>query len=273
MHKGRPLPLRPAGSVRVGGGVDLLETEAGGVVFLFGMAAWCWDPTDVVGRRLAAVSLLATKAANGVEVASAFEIDTDTLRRWTRAFEAGGTEALAVQKKGPKGPSKLDDVKRAEIVLARQAGKSMAEVAEVTGAPGDGDISLAQQMRKRLSLLGPKIQDTAKGADFTVRGHVHVVPLAHHKERVEIQWRITDADGRNLGKVIQLNEIPAGTLDHYWGNVAVVVATQAAAGVEHVMKEHRMVPPEARMQPSALHGQGGNRLLEGRRSGVEPVRQ
>lgn len=146
-------------------------------------------------------------------------------------------------------------------------------VAEVTGAPGDGDISLAQQMRKRLGLLGPKIQDTAKGADFTVRGHVHVVRLAHREERVEIQWVITDADGRNLGKVIQLNEIPAGTLDHYWGNVAVVVATQAAAGVEHVMKEHRMVPPEARVQPAALHGQGGNRLLEGRRSGVEPVRQ
>ena len=146
-------------------------------------------------------------------------------------------------------------------------------VAEVSGAPGDGDLSLARQMRKRLSLLGPEIQDTAKGADFTVRGHVRVVRLAHEKERVEIQWFIKDADGRDLGKVVQLNEIPTGTLDHYWGDVAVVVATQAAAGVEHVMKEHRMVPPEARVQPAALHGQGGKRLVEGRRSGVEPVRQ
>lgn len=146
-------------------------------------------------------------------------------------------------------------------------------VADVTGAPGDGDSALAKQLRLHLGLLGPDIQDSAEGADFAVRGQVHVVPLAHHKERVEIQWMIKDADGRDLGKVVQLNEIPAGTLDHYWGDVAVVVATQAAAGVKQVMKEHRMVPPEQQGQPAALHGQGGERLLEGQRSGVQPVRQ
>ncbi|MGH8995950.1 MAG: putative transposase [Acidimicrobiales bacterium] len=133
VRKGRPLPLRPAGSLALGEGVDLLETEVGGVVFLFGMAAWCWEPQDVAGRRLAAVSLLVTKAAGAAGVASAFDVDTDTLRRWSRAYEAGGTEALAGQKKGPKGPSVLDDDKRAEILLARQAGQSMEEVAELTG--------------------------------------------------------------------------------------------------------------------------------------------
>jgi hypothetical protein len=133
VHKGRPLPLRPAGSVAVGHGVDLLETEDGAVVFLFGMAAWCWEPTDVVGRRLAAVSLLATKAASSVDIACAFDVDTDTLRRWSRAFEAGGTDALALQKKGPRGPSKLGDEKRAEIRSARAGGKSMEAVAQLSG--------------------------------------------------------------------------------------------------------------------------------------------
>ena len=37
MRKGRPLPLEPAGSVAVTPGVQLLENDQGGVVFLWGM--------------------------------------------------------------------------------------------------------------------------------------------------------------------------------------------------------------------------------------------
>ena len=39
----------------------------------------------------------------------------------------------------------------------------------------------------------------------------------------------------NAGKVVQLNDIPAGSLDHYWADVAVVVATEAAGGVNDVI--------------------------------------
>lgn len=147
-------------------------------------------------------------------------------------------------------------------------------VAEVTGAPGDGDYALTRQMRTRLRLLGPKVQTTAKGADFTVRGHVRIVPLKHHKERVEIQWHIRNAKGQDLGKVVQLNEIPAGTLDHYWGDVAVVVATEASGGVDDVIKQQHATPARAGVQPAAVHGQVARRLLEPRGSGAhQPVRQ
>ena len=43
------------------------------------------------------------------------------------------------------------------------------------------------------------------------------------------------AAGDERGRVVQLNEIPAGTLDHYWGDVAVVVATEASNGVNDVI--------------------------------------
>ncbi len=146
-------------------------------------------------------------------------------------------------------------------------------VAEVTGAPGDGDVSLTNQMRRRLALLGPVVQTTEKGADFTVRGQVKVVPIAGRQERVEIQWIITDAKGNERGRVVQLNEIPAGTLAHYWGDVAVVVATEASGGVNDVLKKQEQIVPDA-PRPVAVRGQGDDRLLEGRRSGVEkPVRQ
>jgi hypothetical protein len=162
--------------------------------------------------------------------------------------------------------------------LFNRAAKVM--VADVTGAPGDGDDSLTRQMRTRLGLLGPTIQTTADGADYTVQGQVKAVPIAGQKQRIEIQWIIKNAAGQDLGRVVQLNEIPAGTLDHYWGDVAVVVATEASGGVNDVLK--RQTHPAADQKPApdqqptaqnaAVRGQAGTPALEGPGSGVQPVR-
>lgn len=162
--------------------------------------------------------------------------------------------------------------------LFNRAAKVM--VADVTGAPGDGDDSLTRQMRTRLGLLGPTIQTTADGADYTVQGQVKAVPIAGQKQRIEIQWIIKNAAGQDLGRVVQLNEIPAGTLDHYWGDVAVVVATEASSGVNDVLK--RQTHPAADQKPApdqqptaqnaAVRGQAGTPALEGPGSGVQPVR-
>jgi hypothetical protein len=110
------------------------------------------------------------------------------------------------------------------------------EVTDVTGAPGDGNQSLTSQMRARLAVLGPVVLTTPTGADFVVQGGVKVVPIGKGKERVEIQWIVKTPTGDERGRVVQLNEIPAGTLDHYWGDVAVVVATEASNGVNDVIK-------------------------------------
>lgn len=110
------------------------------------------------------------------------------------------------------------------------------DVAEVTGAPGDGNEALTHQMRARLAVQGPVVLTTPTGADFIVQGVVKVAPVPRRQERVEIQWIIKTALGDERGRVIQLNEIPAGTLDHYWGDVAVVVATEASNGVADVIR-------------------------------------
>ena len=108
-------------------------------------------------------------------------------------------------------------------------------VATVTGAPGDGNMALTQQMRARLAVLGPVVLTTPAGADFVVEGDVKVVPLPRRQERVEIQWTVKTGAGDERGKVVQLNEIPAGTLGRYWGDVAVVVATEASNGINDVI--------------------------------------
>ena len=105
----------------------------------------------------------------------------------------------------------------------------------VTGAPGDGNISLARQINLRLPQLGDLVQDTANGADFTLAGQIKTAKGAGDTTRVEIQWIVTDASGRERGRVLQLNEVPPGSLDLYWGEVAVQVAAEASGGVHEIL--------------------------------------
>jgi len=142
------------------------------------------------------------------------------------------------------------------------------DIPPVTGASGDGNASLTKQIRERLKALGPVIQDSADGADFIVQGNVRMVPIAGRQQRVEIVWSVKVPSGDERGKVVQLNNIPAGSLDHYWADVAVIVATEAAGGINDVIARQSGRPPGEQVR-----GQPDKPLVEGRQSGaVEPVR-
>ncbi len=131
------------------------------------------------------------------------------------------------------------------------------QVVAVTGAPGDGNGALTRQMRTMLSQLGPVVQDTATGADFIVRGEVKLVPIAGGQERVEIQWSVANPSGDERGRVVQLNDVPAGTLDSYWGDVATVVAQEAAGGVRDViLRQSGRAPGEPGSEPGAGQAAG-----------------
>ena len=107
----------------------------------------------------------------------------------------------------------------------------------VTGAPGDGNAALTRLMTAQLPTLGDVVQDTPKGADFTVAGQVRTAPGAGKTTRVEVQWVVTDGQGQERGRVVQLNEVPQGSLDQYWGDVAMAVANEASGGVRDVVTQ------------------------------------
>lgn len=137
VRRGQPLPLHPAGSVRVSGAADLVENSEGGAVFIWGMAAACWDAGDVVARRFAAVQLVLTGAATEVEVASAFGAGEASVQRWIAAFRRGGVAALAPARRGPKGPWKLTEEMEAAIRELRQGGASKGAIAAAVGVSPD----------------------------------------------------------------------------------------------------------------------------------------
>ncbi len=123
----------------------------------------------------------------------------------------------------------------------------------VRGAPGDGNQSLTARMAERLAGIGLRVQETAEGAQFAVQGQVNVVPTAPGVQRVEIIWTVSRRDGYDLGRVLQLNEVPAGSLSGLWGDVAYVVAAEASGGVRDVIANAGGFGEQqaARAQPAA----------------------
>ena len=110
----QPLPVAPAG-VEIGWAAVLVEDGDGGRMYLHGNLASAWDADDVVMRRLAAVQLVRTKAAQAIEVAAGFGVDPDTVARWAKRSGTQGVAGLVPEQRGPKGPSKLHAEVVAEI--------------------------------------------------------------------------------------------------------------------------------------------------------------
>jgi hypothetical protein len=154
---------------------------------------------------------------------------------------SAGTPDILQQEARASGPAIATLLAHIEAVRRQSDPNSLVNrpprvmVAEVTGAPGDGNRSLTREMRRILPQQGELVQDKPEGADFIVAGQVSATPGPPGMTRVEIRWSVADAQGHDLGKVVQLNDVPKGTLDGYWGDVAVVVAEEAAGGVKDVI--------------------------------------
>ena len=155
------------------------------------------------------------------------------------AWNAGdpATLGLIAKSMAPRIAALLSDINLAErkanpnSLLNR---KAHVRLLPVTGAPGDGDAALYDQMSRELASLGPIVQTRAKGADFTVAGTVVVVPGTHGLDQVTLDWKVTDRHGL-AGHVTQVNAVPHGSLSHAWGDTAIYAAHEAAAGVMQVI--------------------------------------
>lgn len=140
------------------------------------------------------------------------------------------------------------------------AGPPRIFVPAVRGAPGDGNAALTARLREALGAQGMVVQDIAQGARFAVTGQVNVVDQpATRTQRVEILWTVSRVDGFDLGRVLQLNEVPMGVLERFWGDVAFAAANEAAGGVRTVVANAGGFPPDPNAPPreaAAPRGQG-----------------
>ncbi|GBQ95044.1 hypothetical protein GLI01_32050 [Gluconacetobacter liquefaciens] len=138
----------------------------------------------------------------------------------------------------------------------------------VKGAPGDGNVALAQAFVGSLRDAEDAVQDNPRDADFTVSCVVtvsEVIPggSGHPQQHLQLVWRVVDAQGKESGAATQLHDIDAHSLDGHWGEVALAAAQEAAGGVRQVIsrysgRDNTPLPPPAGTQagaPSVAKGQ------------------
>lgn len=158
-------------------------------------------------------------------------------RAWSEAAPA--TLRAVAAEGGPKVTQLLLSVQAARASASPAAiasGPARIRLIPVRGAPGDGNTALTARLREFLSNRGYVIQELAEGAAYGVTAEVKVEPAAPGLQRVEIQWIVSRRDGEELGRVLQLNDVPTTSLQRFWGDVAYAAAEEAAGGVQTIIR-------------------------------------
>lgn len=128
-----------------------------------------------------------------------------------------------------------------------QSGTRPVIVRSVTGAPGDGRVSLRRSLAFELRKLGIRVSESPSGDGKTIvlAGEVKVAPAGGEAagDRVEIIWTVLSPAGAVVGTVKQGNTVARGSLERSWGMTAVFAARAAAPGIARIV---RRTPSEAR---------------------------
>jgi hypothetical protein len=112
-----------------------------------------------------------------------------------------------------------------------------AFVPSVSGAPGDGAVSLTSALQQELSRNGIALAGKAAPASYRVQGKVTMGQGKDGKQPIQIDWHVKDPNGKLLGTVTQKNEVPQGSLDSNWGATADLAAAAAAQGVLQLLRQ------------------------------------
>jgi hypothetical protein len=122
-------------------------------------------------------------------------------------------------------------------------------VKTVDGAPGDGNQALMLAIKQALRVRDFMVTEDPRQAVFLIDGRVEIAPPANGRQRAKVVWTVSTVSGGQVGRAIQENTIPAGSLNGAWGQVAAMVANAAAEGVEELFgrpstrRAQAVVPP------------------------------
>ncbi|HTW52398.1 MAG TPA: hypothetical protein VME45_10935 [Stellaceae bacterium] len=158
---------------------------------------------------------------------------TDQLAAPTRDW-ADGNDAQVTQLAAASaaGFASLVSAAQPAPTEAPGGGRTRVAVRKISGAPGDGDNSLATSLTAVLKHADIELVDAKDGKpDVDVDCDVKLDPIPGNKQHVKIVWHVDRASGGEIGQVAQENDIPHGQLDGAWGDIAYSVAMAAADGI------------------------------------------
>ena len=208
--------------------------------------SYIWDVTDQTGKRVNRITgeELAGRtdsrdpwAAVTPDVMQSITTKTATaIGTWMQSAAAVANAGSASQPVSTaaipgSGASAAPAAAPTATASISSSGPITAVVPNVTGAPGDGSVSLTSALQRELSRSGVALSDRPSSNTYRVEGLVKLGQSQNGRQPIQIDWHVKDPQGKQLGTVSQKNEIPEGSLDGEWGQVADAAASAAAQGI------------------------------------------
>ena len=208
--------------------------------------SYIWDVTDPAGQRVNRITgeeiVGSAQARDPWSAVSPAVIETisnktaSQVAAWMPGKGAPAASAVPVAATTPVSTSTRSAALAAPAAgpttgsIGRE-GNVTAFIPNVSGAPGDGRISLTSALQRELSRSGVSLANASTGGTYRVEGVVDVGQTKDGKQPIKIDWHVKKPNGEKVGTVSQKNEIQAGSLDGAWGATADAAAAAAAQGI------------------------------------------
>jgi hypothetical protein len=216
--------------------------------------SYIWDVTDQAGKRVNRITgeEVLVPAGGGDPWASVTpqimqtisDKTATSLAAWlptqsqTGVPVAGGSAATPAVAQGTLPPATTAAAQPAGTTTGSIAGAILSTAPRVSGAPGDGNSSLAAAMRRELEEKGVQVAEAGPSA-YRVGADVKIKPPKDGMQAISINWTVNDPKGTEVAKITQNNEVPAGYLDKSWGQSAEDAAKAASVQIKQVITDHR----------------------------------
>jgi len=109
------IPVHPAGAQEINAVVAMCEREDQVAYFASGVPVFVHRVDDPVGRRVAAVQLMALGLARQDELSATLHVNRTTLYRQQRKVQAHGVLGVVDGQRGPRGPHRFTADKRQRV--------------------------------------------------------------------------------------------------------------------------------------------------------------
>lgn len=134
------------------------------------------------------------------------------------------------------------------------------QITDIKGTRGDGETSLRRAMGLTLRQYGASVRELADKDTYRLSADIDILDPFEGKQRIKIAWIVKDAEGHELGRAQQNNQLDEGMLDGKWGRLAYDISRAAMGGIGQVVERHR-----SEQLFEASRGQGNTTAAPGRR--------
>lgn len=119
------------------------------------------------------------------------------------------------------------------------AGTLEVFIGKISGATGDGSVSLSNALKAALTAKGARVTEGASATGWRVECVVTLSSLSATEDRVQLVWKLIDPVGKEAGTLSQENPVPKGRLGKKWGELASFAAEAAADGIWQILQQIR----------------------------------